>query len=244
VKRLIALLLLLLVVTAPFAFPCDLSSVKLRQVPSNITVKVTHLGKAIAGIGVEIIPQAEGSSPVFSAVTDNNGTVQITGLMVGKYHLIASHLGFEAGREWIEVVSEADAKTVQRLDFQWADDAWQTRSVSGLLVGMVPGDAGNRIMDLARPKETVYPGVAIILKSAFSDAEYQSLTDSTGSFFIEPVPDGIYVLTVAGGMASVYGIGEETKQVIDLNRLAHRSSLRLLLSPDGCYHNEFKLAEK
>ncbi len=239
-----AQLLLLLVLTARFGFPCEVSSQILRQVPPNITVKVTHSGKPIAGIGVEIVPPAEGADPVFRAVSDENGTVHVRGLMVGKYYLVASHLGFEAGREWIEVVSGADAKTVQHFDFQWADDAWQTRSVAGGLVGTVPGDTGNKIMDLVHPKETVYPGVAIILKSAFSDAEYQTLTDSTGSFFVGPVPDGIYVLTIAGGMSSVYGIGEESKQVIDLNRMAHRSSLRLLLSPDGCYHNEFKLAEK
>jgi hypothetical protein len=239
-----AQLLLLFVVTAQFAFPCDLSSVELRQVPSSLTVRVTHLGKPIAGISVEIVPQGEGSDPVFSAVTDENGAVQITGVMVGKYYLIASHLGFEAGREWIEVVSRADTNTMQHFDFQWADDAWQTRSVTGLLVGMVPGDTGNKMMDLVHPKETVYPGVAIILKNAFSDAEYQTSTDSTGSFFIGLVPDGVYILTVAGGMDSVHGIGEETRQVLDLTRMARRRSLRLLLSPDGCYHNEFKLAEK
>ena len=245
-KRLTALLFLLFVVTATFAFPCDLSSGKLRQVPSNITVKVTHLGKAIAGIGVEIIPQAEGSSPVFSAVTDKNGAVQITGLMVGKYYLIASHLGFEAGREWIEVVSEADAKTVQRFDFQWADDAWQTRSVAGSLGGMIPGDTGNKITDLARPRETAYPGVAVILKSAFSDAEYHTSSDSTGSFVMGPAPDGIYVLTIAGGMTSVNGVAEETTHVLDLRQTVPQTSLRLLLSPGvvGCYGVGFKLAEK
>ncbi len=217
---------------------------KLREVPPNLAVKVTHLGKPIAGIGVKVVPQAEGADPVFSAVTGEDGTVQITGVMVGRYYLIASHRGFEAGREWIEVLSHADAKAVQYFDFQWADDAYQTRRIAGLLVGFLPGDTGNKIMDLARPKETVYPGITITLKNAFSDAEYQTLTDSTGSFVVGPVPDGIYVLTIAGGMTSVYGIGDETTQVIDLTRMTRRSSLRLLLSPDGCYHNQFKLAEK
>jgi hypothetical protein len=246
VRRLTAHLVLLLIVIARPAFPCSLTSLKLRQVPPDITIKVSHSGKPISGISVEIVPQAEGAEAVFSAVTDENGTVQITGLGVGKYYLIASALSFEAGREWIEVVSRAAAKTVQHFDFQWADDAWQTRSVSGSLVGMVPGDTGNKIMDLARPKETVYPGIAIILKSAFSDAEYHTLSDSTGSFFIGPVPDGIYVLTIAGGMTSVNGIGEETKQVLDLRQSAPLTSLRLLLSPGvvGCYGVGFKLAEK
>ena len=105
---------------------------------------------------------------------------------------------------WIEVVSRADAKTVQHFDFQWADDAYQTQRVSGSLAGLVPGDTGNKLMDLARPKETIYPGIAIKLKSAFSDAEYETLMDSTGSFVIGPGPDGIYILTIAGGYAQLW----------------------------------------
>jgi hypothetical protein len=246
VKGLAAHLVLLLIVTAQSAFSCSLTSEKLRQVSPNLTVTVTHSGKPIAGIGVEIVPLAEGADPVFHAVTDENGTVQIAGLMVGKYHLIASHLGFEAGREWIEVVSRTEAGTVQNFNFQWADDAWQTRTVAGSLVGMIPGDTGNKLMDLARPKETAYPGVAVILKSAFSDAEYHTSSDSTGSFVIGPAPDGIYVLIIAGGMTSVNGVAEETTHVLDLRQAVSRSSLRLLLSPGavGCYGIGFKLAEE
>jgi Carboxypeptidase regulatory-like domain len=246
VKRLTAHLVLLLIATARSAFPCSVTSLKLREVPPNVTVKVSHSGKPIAGIGVEIVPQAEGADPVYNAVTDENGTVQITGLMVGKYYLIASHFGFEAGREWIEVVSRPNAKTVQRFDFQWADDAWQTRNVAGSLGGMIPGDTGNKIMDLARPKETAYPGVAVVLKSAFSDAEYHTSSDSTGSFVIGPAPDGIYVLIIAGGMTSVNGVAEETMHLLDLRQTVPQTSLRLLLSPGvvGCYGVGFKLAEK
>ena len=246
VKPLAAQLVLLLFVTTQSAFPCSVTPQKLRQVPPNFTVNVTHSGKPIAGIGIEIVHQAEGARAVFTAVTDEHGAVQVAGLMAGTYYLTASHLGFEAGREWIEVVSRADAKTVRHFDFQWANDAWETRSVAGLLVGMVPGETGNKIMDLARPKETVYPGVAVLLKSAFSDTEYPTLSDSTGSFVIGPLPDGIYVLTIAGGMTSVNGVAEETKHVLDLRQTAARNSLRLLLSPGvvGCYGVGFKLAEK
>ena len=50
-----------------------MAALKLQQVPANVTVKVTHSGKPIAGIGVEIVPQAEADEtpdPVFRAVTD------------------------------------------------------------------------------------------------------------------------------------------------------------------------------
>jgi hypothetical protein len=53
-------------------------------------------------------------------------------------------------------------------------------------------------------------------------------------------------LTAAGGMSSIYGTAEETKQVIDLTQRANRSSLRLLLGPGvvGCYGSRFKLEEQ
>ncbi len=242
VKRMIARLIPLLILTAQFAFPCSLASIKLRQVGPNIIVKVTHRSKAIAGIEVEVLPEGVGTDAVFTALTDENGTVHIQGLARGKYYLTASHRGFEAGREWIEVVSDANA--VQHFTFQWADDAYQARRIDGMLTGRIPGDSGNQIMDLARPKETVYPGVAITLKNAFADDEYHTLSDSTGSFVIGPVPNGIYVLVIAGGMTSIYGTAEETSHVIDLMQTASRGHLPLLLSSDGCSGSEFKLIEK
>ena len=246
VKRLIAQLLPFLILTTRFAFPCSVASLQLRQVSPNMTVKVTHLGKPIAGIEVEVVPQADGADPVFFAVTDEDGAAQIAGLVVGRYYLIASHRGFEGGREWIEVVSRADAKTIQHFDFQWADYAYVTRRAAGWLVGFVPGDTGNKIMDLARPKSTVYPGVGITLTGAFSDAEYHTLSDATGSFDIGPVPDGIYVLAIDGGMSSIYGTAEKTRQVVELTQSASRSSLRLVLSPGvtGCYGVGFELDEQ
>src|SRR5277367_5725874 len=111
----IARLIPLLIATAQFAFPCSVASVKLRQVPPDITVKVTHRSKPIAGIEVTVVPEGEGAEPVFRAFTDVNGTVHIKGLAGGKYYLIAAHRGFEAGKEWIEVVSDAKANAVQHL---------------------------------------------------------------------------------------------------------------------------------
>src|SRR5580658_1015278 len=78
VNRLTAQMFLLLMVIPRSAFPCSLTAEKLREVPPNITVTVSHSGKPIAGIGIEIVPQAEGADAVFNAVTDENGTVQIT----------------------------------------------------------------------------------------------------------------------------------------------------------------------
>ena len=90
---------------------------ELRQVSPDLMVIVTHRDKPIAGIKVQVVPE-KSIEPVFSATTDEHGTVLIRGLMVGRHYLTASHEDFEAGKEWIEVVAVPNAKTKKRLDFQ------------------------------------------------------------------------------------------------------------------------------
>jgi hypothetical protein len=215
----------------------------LHQVSPDLTIVVTHRGKPIAGITVQVV--REGSvEPVFTSTTDEHGAVLIQGLMVGRYHLTASRDGFDAGKEWIEVVAIPDAKTKKRFDFRWADWSYQTSRVAGTLTGLVPGDTGNKLMDIVHPKETVYPGVDITLKNAFSDEEYRTVSDSTGTFLIGDVPDGIYILIIAGGMKAITGTADTTKQVIDVMHAAKiRKSLPLQLKDTGCYRTEFALPE-
>jgi hypothetical protein len=181
---------------------------------------------------------------VFTGATDEHGTVLVEGLMVGRYHLTASHEGFDAGKEWIEVVAVPDARTKKRFDFQWADWSYQTRRLTGTLTGLVPGDTGNKLMDIVHPRETVYPGVEITLKKAFSDEEYRTVSDSAGTFVIDDVSDGIYILTIAGGMKAISGTADTTRQVVDVMHAAKvRESLPLQLKDTGCYRTEFALPE-
>lgn len=92
--------------------------------------------------------------------------------------------------------------------------------------------------------ETVYPGVEIKLKGAFSGDEYDTVSDSSGAFLFGDVPDGVYLLTIAGGVKSVTGIADVTTQVIDVKRASKRTSLPLRLKDTGCYRTEFQLTEK
>jgi hypothetical protein len=225
------------------AFGCSLQSLELKEVSSNLKIVVTHRGKPIAGIKVEVVPE-KSTEPIVTGATDEHGTVLISGLMVGQYHLTASHDDCDAGKEWIEVVAVPDAKTKKRFDFQWADRSYQTRRVAGTLSGTVPGNTGNKLMDILHPKETSFPGVSITLKNAFSDDTYQTVSDSTGTFLLDGVPDGIYVLTIGGGLASVTGISDVTSQLIDVISTTTRDSLPLRLKDTGCYRTEFELAEK
>jgi len=220
-----------------------MQSMELRQVSPNLTIAVTHRGKPIAGITVQVVPE-KSVDPVFIGATDELGTVLIEGLVAGRYHLTASREGFDAGKEWIEVVAVPNAKTRERFEFHWADWSYQTRRVAGTLTGFVPGNTGNKLMDIVHPQETVYPGVDITLKNAFSSDEYRTVSDSTGTFIIGDVPDGIYILTIAGGMKAISGTADTTRQVVDVSHTAKiRNSLPLQLKDTGCYTTEFALPE-
>lgn len=236
-------LLPLLLFAAQSAFGCEVRSLELRKVSPDLTVVVTHHGKPIPKIKVQVVPKGSIES-AFTALTDGQGTVHIRGLIVGQYYLTASHEDFEAGREWIEVVAVPDSNTQRRLDFQWADWSYETSRVAGTLTGLIPGSTGNKLMDLVHPVKTFYPGVDVTLKEAFSSEEFHTISDSSGAFIFGEVPDGIYLLTIAGGMKSISGISDVTTQVIDVQRLSKRNSLPLELKDTGCYRTEFELSEK
>jgi hypothetical protein len=89
----------------------------------------------------------------------------------------------------------------------------------------------------------VLSGVEVTLKNAFSTDEYRTVSDSTGAFVFSGVPDGIYVLTVAGGMKSVTGTADVTRQIVDLTHNAAAASLPLKLKDAGCYRTEFQLGD-
>jgi hypothetical protein len=214
----------------------------LRKVSRDVTVLVTHRDMPIAGITVSLLPENH-IAPVFIGDTDSRGIVVIRKLSFGKYFVTAVHDGLEAGKDWIEVVAKPDAKTVKRLTFEWADWSYETSRVEGTLTGHIPGNTGNKLLDIAHPVETVYPGIDLTLTGAFSDDEYQTISDSSGTFLFGEVPDGIYLLRIAGGMKSVSGVGDITIIVFDVKRTSKRDSLPLQLKDTGCYRTEFELAD-
>ena|ERR1051326_46387 len=233
----------LFVIAAQSASGCSLRSMELRQVDSHLTVVVTHQGKPIAGIEIEVVPE-KGTEAVFTGVTDESGTILIERLATGHYNLTASHDGFEAGKEWIDVVDAHKGKPVRRFAFEWSEGSYQVRQVAGSLTGLIPGNTGNKLMDIVHPIQTVYSGVDITLKNAFSEEEYRTVSDSAGAFFFDGVADGIYILTIAGGMKSISGTADITRHVIDVTHTANRAALPLQLQDSGCYRTEFELNEK
>jgi len=77
----------------------------------------------------------------------------------------------------------------------------------------------------------------------FFQDERHTISDSSGAFLFDDVPDGIYILTIAGGMRSLYGDADITRQVIDVMRTAKSDSLPLQLKNTGS-GVEFELADE
>ena len=210
------------------AFGTSVRPLELRLLSSHLTVVVTHRHKPIAGIQIQVVPEGS-ADPVLTSTTNARGTVLVDGLMAGRYFLTASHEEIDAGKEWIEVVVVPTAKAKK----QWADWSYQTRRIAGTLTGLVRGNTGQPLMDIVHPNATVFPGVAITLENAFSDDERRTISDSSGAFIIDGVPDGIYILTIAGGMKCLYGDADVTRQVIDVTQSVNRDSLPLQLKDTG-----------
>jgi hypothetical protein len=139
-------------------------------------------------------------------------------------------------------VSVHGKKPKKRFDFQWADDSYEMRWVSGKLTGLVRGSTGHPLQDLLHPVEIVHPAIPITLQDAVSSEQYQTTSDRNGIFLFDPVPTGIYILTIGGGAKSFSGqIADSTILVIDLTATADRDFLLLELEDGGCGGAEYQL---
>jgi hypothetical protein len=238
-----SLLVCLLLIAPRSAVSCSVRSYQEQPVGPDFEVVVTHGKKPIPGVEVVITP-SPGASVFLSVNTDERGVAEIRDLPAGKYWLAASYRDIEAGRELIEVSPKA-RKPKKRFDFEWADYSHEMRSVKGKLTGLVKGDTGNPLQDLIHPVEVVDPGIPITLRNAFSDEEFHTASDSSGTFLFDPLPQGTYILTIGGGAKSFGGqIAEPTTMVIDLTASAKRDFLPLRLQDGGCGGAEYELRDE
>jgi Carboxypeptidase regulatory-like domain len=219
---------------------CSVRSYEPQPVQPDFLVVVTHRAKPIPGVEVVVTP-SPGASAFLTVSTDEKGTAVVHGLPPGRYWLAASYRGIEAGRELIEVSSKA-RKPKTQFDFRWADYSYETRAVSGKLTGLMKGNSGQPLQDVIHPVEVVHPGVPIKLRGAFSDEEYQTTSDSSGTFLFDPLPPGTYILTIVGGTKSFNGrTADSTTLVIDTTAAAKRDFLSLQLQDGGCGETAYEL---
>ncbi len=230
---------MLLLIAPALAHACSARGFQPVSVRPDFAVVVSHRNRPLTGVEVSVTPNP-GASAFLTVNTDENGVVEVRDLPAGEYWLAASFRGIEAGRELIEVSLDA-RKPKKRFDFQWADDSYEMRIVSGRLTGLMKGDTGHPLQDLIHPREVAHPGIAIALQNAFSDEEYRAVSDSEGVFVISPLPLGTYILTIGGGAKSLGGqTADPTTLVIDLAASAKRDFLPLHLQDGGCGGAEYE----
>jgi hypothetical protein len=238
--RFAGLILLFLLLAPALLFSCSLRPIEYVQVASDLTVYISHLEKPIAGVEVTVVPEGQ-NVPVLESRSNDKGVVELRSLAVGKYKLQASHAEIDAGYEWIEVVATSRKRNLKKkIDFEWGYSSYRVSEVKGILTGKVFGNSGNKLMDIVHPREIPHPGVSLSLRSAFTDVRYRTVTDSTGQFMFGDVPEGIYVLEIAGGAESMFGAPQDTNLVIDLEPASKQVELTLQLQDLGCGRIEYK----
>ena len=241
--RRLSFLACLLLIAARAAVGCSLRSYQEQPATPDFVVVVTHGSKPIPGVEV-IVTHSPGASVFLSVSTDERGVAEIHGLPAGKYWLAASYRDIEAGRELIEVTSKAK-KPKKQFNFRWADYSYEMRAVGGKLAGLAKGNSGHPLQDLIHPVEVSHPGIPITLRNAFSDEEYRTTSDSSGTFLFDPLSTGTYILTIGGGAKSFGGqIADPTTFVIDVTESAKRDLLPLRLQDGGCGEVEYELRDE
>jgi hypothetical protein len=164
-------------------------------VQSSFKLRMTLDSKPLTGVDV-VVKRSWDFGIVFSGMTGNDGTVEISGLPPGEYWIDATLLGlYSPGCFYVKESSPAQAKDV--LTLEWGQSAPTTRQVQGRLreLAVKPGDVLKDISDIYAP----IPRVALRLEDPFTHARYNSRSDDDGQFSFGTTPNGVYVLTADGG---------------------------------------------
>jgi hypothetical protein len=105
----------------------------------SFTVKVTHQGKPLPRVSVQITGNSEGANPqTLSELTSGNGTAHFENLPPGNYWIKADLLGIGAAHECFHIKSSArKAKKDRRYD--WGDEPVSVAQAVGRLVDSQPG---------------------------------------------------------------------------------------------------------
>jgi hypothetical protein len=204
---------------------CLYSGVELRR---DFVVRVTHADKPLLGVDVEVTSNSEKAVLQFTGKTGADGSIKIARLQAGDYWVKAEFLGITAGVQCFHVSQVASRKAKRSLTYEWGDMAPATRKISGSLIDSHPSKDGTPLENLLRKRwvEAPIDGASIRLREALTAKEYSTTASQDGTFSIDQVPDGIYVIHVEGGI-SASGKYASTDQLI---RLSHTSTAdRLLL---------------
>ncbi len=192
----------------------------------DFTVKVTHDGKALAGVSVRITNSLnEASIKVFSDVTGINGSVRAMKLQPGEYWLHAELLGINVASQCFHVGDRTSRKAKGKLKFEWRDDAPATREVAGRLIDSQPGKGGNPLWNLLHRIDVPIAGATLRLQNVIGGDAFTTASDQDGAFRFDAVPSGTYALHIEGGKSDRDYDG--TDLAIKVSPSANRNTLRL-----------------
>jgi len=197
------------------------------EMRSGFAVRVTHDGKPLAGVGVEVVTQA-GSEKLFSGVTDAEGTVYVTSLPSGEYWLNAEYFGVSAAYAYrcFHVQKDPSRHAKKRLGFNWGDYAPVTRRVVGKLIDSQPAEGGP-VLSMIHRVDVPIRGATMKLKNPLTGAVYSATSDDNGEFNFPTLASGTYVLHLDGGKVKRGRGYDATSWVIDVSTKARSDSLLL-----------------
>lgn len=158
--------------------------------------------------------------------TDNDGLAHITNLKPGLYWIRADVLGTGVAYQCFHVEATASPKARRKLQFQWGDDAPAVSAIAGKMIDMQPGKTGKPLLDLLHPVEVGIAGAHLTLRDPINHTSYAAMSDDSGLFRFDQVPEGTYVLHAEGGQAGDRAY-DTTDLVVALSPSARRGSLLL-----------------
>ncbi len=189
----------------------------------DFAVKVTHDGRPLPGVTVQVT--SDGSER-FSGLTLTDGTVRVTGLPPGDYWLNAEFLGIGAGYQCFHVSDRPSGKSKRKLTYDWGDEPPATRRIAGRLIDDQPGKGGTPLWNLVHRVNVPIRGAALKLQNPLTGATYNMDSDSDGAFAFDGIPEGTYVLHIAGGGTESREY-DPTDLLIELSPSASRNTLLL-----------------
>lgn len=220
---------LLLLVAIP-AGACSMAGCQNRDIEmrSDFAVKIRHADKPLSGTTVEITgPQGTSGARKFTVTTDKDGIARITNLAPGDYWLNAEYLDIGAAYDCFHVNERPSRKAKRNLAYDWGDLAPGTRRIAGKLLDSQPGNGGTPIWNLLHRVDVPIVAARLTLQNASTRAVYHTISDASGAFAFDGIPNGTYVLHIDAGKVEPDHDYEASDPLISLGSTAKRDSLLL-----------------
>lgn len=204
---------------------CANRGVELRR---NFIVTVTHQDKPLPGVSIQITGNSDvAGHRSFSELTRVDGTAHFANLPPGDYWIKADLLGIAAGYECFHINSSASRKAKKNRHFDWGDDPVSVAQAVGRLVDSQPGKGGNPLQNLLHRVNVPIAEAEMELRQPVSGATYTTVSDASGHFAFDHVPNGTYVLHIDAGTGSGNRPFDTVGLLVRLSDTAKRSTLLL-----------------